>query len=92
MRRALVVLALFGLMLFTVGALLQHGGGGRGADGVYPLPVYDADADGDADGNPANPAMGDIWRNGAPGCNWPMVQTPLGPRCIGTDNCPVECF
>lgn len=64
--------------------------GANGA-GVIPLPFYDANRDGVPDGNPAYPSVGDVWRNGKANCNWPMVQTPLGPRCIGTDLCPVEC-
>ena len=84
MRRALVLVAVFSVAALCLAPIVQ-------IRQTHYLAPYDSDYDGIPDGNPPNPKTGEMWRNGAPGCNWPMVQTPLGPRCIGTDQCPVEC-
>ena len=92
MRRALVVLAVVAVAFSSMGALRKVGGGGRDSHGVMSLPPYDADNDGDPDGNPVNPSVGDVWRNGAPGCNRVMVYDAGGVQCAGDAPCPLECF
>lgn len=88
----MVVTALAAVAAFLMGGMWASRPGGASGQGVLSIKPYDSNGDGIADGNPANPAMGSIWRNGKADCNWPMIQTPLGPRCVGTDVCPIECF
>lgn len=92
MRRLLLIGSLACLVVLTVAAIRPFGSFGVSGQGILSVRPYDSNGDGVPDGNPTNPSVGDIWRNGVPGCNRLMFNDANGIQCFGSIPCPSECY